>query len=197
MRRVARVVCICWVAAVFATPACNFSKAPDDQQILKAIKSQLFDHPDLKNRDISVASSQGVVTLSGQVESESERLRVGEIASQVPGVEQVKDSLEVVEDQPKLPRAVPARARRSRTQSRQGTVEILTVPRGSDVFINGKRRGVSPVKLNLPPGKFRIAVQKGGYEPYHGSFTIEPGSRVKKTIVLAPGLAGRVRTLSD
>ena len=85
MGRVAKAVCICWVAAVFATLACNFSKAPDDQQILKAIKSQLLDHPELKSRDISVASSEGVVTLSGQVESQSERLRVGEIASQCRG----------------------------------------------------------------------------------------------------------------
>ncbi len=197
MRRVAKVVCICWVAAVFATPACNFSKAPDDQQIVKAIKSQLFDHSELKNRDISVASSEGVVTLSGQVESQSERLRVGEIASQVPGVEQVKDSLEVVEDQPKAARAIPAPPPRSRTQPRQGSVEIHTVPRGAEVFINGKRRGVSPVKLSLPPGKFRMTVQKGGHEPYQGSFTIEQGKSVRRTIVLAPGIPGRVRTLSE
>ncbi len=197
MRTLVKVVCICWVAVVFSTLACNFSKAPDDPQIVEAIKSQLFDHPELKSRNVSVASSEGVVTLSGQVKSQSERLRVEEIARQVPGVEEVRDSLEVVEDQPKAARAIPAPPLRSRTQPRQGSVEIRTVPRGAEVFINGKRRGVAPVKLSLPPGKFRMTVQKGGHEPYQGSFTIEQGKSVRKTIVLAPGIPGRARTLSE
>ena len=197
MRKLVKVVCVCCVAGVFSALACNFSKAPDDPQIVEAIKSQLFDHPELKSRNVSVASSEGVVTLSGQVKSQSERLRVEEIARQVPGVEEVRDSLEVVEDQPKAARATPAPPPRSRSQPRVGSVEIHTVPREAEVFINGKRRGVSPVKLNLPPGKFRMAVQKGGYEPFQGSFTIEQGKSVRKTIVLAPGIPGRARTLSE
>ncbi len=108
MRKLVKVVCVCCVAGVFSALACNFSKAPDDPQIVEAIKSQLFDHPELKSRNVSVASSEGVVTLSGQVKSQSERLRVEEIARQVPGVEEVRDSLEVVEDQPKAARATPA-----------------------------------------------------------------------------------------
>ena len=54
-------------------------------------------------------------------------------------------------------------------------------------FINGQRRGTTPLTVELPPGDFRYSVQKAGYEPFQGYFSIEHGSRVRKSVILAPG----------
>ncbi len=69
----------------------------------------------------------------------------------------------------------------------EGSVVIRTSPLGADVFINGQRRGTTPLTVELPPGDFRYSVQKAGYEPFQGSFSIEHGSRVRKSVILAPG----------
>ena len=69
-----------------------------------------------------------------------------------------------------------------------GSVVIRTSPLGADVYINGQRRGATPPTVELPPGKFRYSVQKTGYEPFKGSFSIEHGSIVRKSVILAPGI---------
>ena len=88
------------VAGLVTFSACSSVAEPDDQQIVKDIQSQLFSHRQLKNRDISVVSSEGIVTLSGTVEDRSERLQVGEIARQAKGVKQVTDMLSLAAPQP-------------------------------------------------------------------------------------------------
>ena len=88
------------VAGLITFSACSSVTEPDDQQIVKDIQSQLFSHRQLKNRDISVVSSEGIVTLSGTVEDQSERLQVGEIARQAKGVKQVTDMLSLAAPQP-------------------------------------------------------------------------------------------------
>ena len=68
----------------------------DDQQVLTKIQSQLFGNPELKNREISVTFSKGVVTVSGQVNSNEERFQVGAMVRRTKGVKQVINRLDVV-----------------------------------------------------------------------------------------------------
>ena len=96
------------VAGLVTFSACSSIAEPDDQQIVKDIQSQLFSHRQLKNRDISVVSSEGIVTLSGTVEDQGERLQVGEIARQAKGVKQVTDMLSLAA--PPLPEEEPVAA---------------------------------------------------------------------------------------
>lgn len=100
MRSLRNFSSILLVAGLVTFSACSSTAEPDDQQIVKDIQSQLFSHRQLKTRDISVVSSEGIVTLSGSVEDQSERLQVGEIARQAKGVKQVTDMLSLAPPAP-------------------------------------------------------------------------------------------------
>ena len=65
----------------------------DDSTIVSDIQAKLFDDSVLKTRDIHVASQDGVVTLSGTVNTDLEKAAVDRIASRESGVKKVVDGL--------------------------------------------------------------------------------------------------------
>jgi BON domain len=67
----------------------------DDTSITNAIEAGLFQDSTLKTRDVRVVSQNGVVTLTGSVNSGVEKLAVEHIANQASGVSQVIDQLTV------------------------------------------------------------------------------------------------------
>jgi BON domain len=67
----------------------------DDSTIVSDIQSKLFDDSVLKTRDIRVTSQDGVVTLSGTVNTALEKAAVERLASRESGVKKVVDSLTV------------------------------------------------------------------------------------------------------
>jgi hypothetical protein len=76
--------------------ACNSAnKGSDDLAIKSGIQSKLFEDATLKTRDIRVDSTKGVVTLTGTVASDTEKLAVEGLTRQVPGVTQVVNQLAV------------------------------------------------------------------------------------------------------
>ncbi|MCL5005985.1 MAG: BON domain-containing protein [Acidobacteria bacterium] len=81
-----------------ATP--QASGAISDSAITTAIQAKLFEDPVLKTQDIHVSTQQGVVTLTGTVQTELQRAAVDRIASTQPGVVKVIDSLSVGETAP-------------------------------------------------------------------------------------------------
>ncbi len=86
--------------------ACNGLKlfhSPDDKAITTDIQAKLFGDPVLKTRDIRVVSQNGVVTLSGTVDTELEKSAVEHLASQQEGVKNVLNTLSVI-----LPPAPPS-----------------------------------------------------------------------------------------
>ena len=99
MRITARIILASVLAGLLAAAGYNSLKTPDDQQIVAEIQSQLFRIPELETREISVVSSEGVVTVSGQVASNEERFQVGAIVRQAEGVKQVTNMLDVVESE--------------------------------------------------------------------------------------------------
>ena len=54
---------------------------------------------------------------------------------------------------------------------RYGTVSIETAPAEVDVYMDGHKVGVAPLKFNLRPGPIRLNFRKPGYESadYSGS----------------------------
>jgi len=74
-------------------PACNRLQKPNDQAITSEIQSKLFQDSVLKTRDIRVASQQGVIVLTGTVETELEKSAAERLASQASGVKQVINQL--------------------------------------------------------------------------------------------------------
>jgi BON domain len=67
----------------------------DDIAITTSIQAKLFQDPSLKTQDIRVSTQDGVVTLTGTVETQDEQAAVDRIASMEPGVVKVIDSLSV------------------------------------------------------------------------------------------------------
>ncbi len=74
--------------------------APDDSAITTAIQAKLFQDPSLKTQDIQVSTNQGVVRLTGSVDTPQQQAAVDRIASMEPGVVKVIDSLSVGQSQP-------------------------------------------------------------------------------------------------
>jgi len=67
----------------------------DDSSITTSIQAKLFQHPSLKTQDIQVSTQDGVVTLTGTVDTSAQQSDVDRIASLEPGVVKVIDSLSV------------------------------------------------------------------------------------------------------
>lgn len=68
----------------------------DDFGITASVKAKLAEDPAVKARDIDVDTVEGVVTLTGKVQTWAERSRAQEIAQETHGVRGVKNRLDVV-----------------------------------------------------------------------------------------------------
>ena len=101
----------------------------DDSTIVSDIQAKLFDDSVLKTRDIHVTSQDGVVTLSGTVNTDLEKAAVDRIASRESGVKKVVDGLTVSGSS--AARASGASAPASNNSSASGP----TVPAGTVVTV--------------------------------------------------------------
>ncbi len=71
------------------------TKAPDDGQLTRQIHSKLGQDSGLQAKPITVQTSGGVVTLSGRVENDAQRTAAARYASEVRGVKQVVNNLQM------------------------------------------------------------------------------------------------------
>lgn len=65
----------------------------DDKKIASTVRSDLRNDPLYKFHDVDVKTFDGVVQLSGFVNSDEQKRRAEEIARQVPGVTEVQNSI--------------------------------------------------------------------------------------------------------
>jgi osmotically-inducible protein OsmY len=65
----------------------------DDSVITTKVKAGIFHEPTLKSLQINITTYQGVVQLSGFVDSEQAVKKAGEIAGRIEGVTSVKNDL--------------------------------------------------------------------------------------------------------
>ncbi|MGE5114039.1 MAG: BON domain-containing protein [Acidobacteriaceae bacterium] len=74
--------------------ACNKSAATrDDAKVASDVQSKIFSDPNVQSRQISVQSANGVVTLSGSVNSDAERTAAAQDAAAIDGVKTVVNNL--------------------------------------------------------------------------------------------------------
>ncbi len=80
-----------------ASAACGKAVAErvDDASITAHVKTALLNDAHVAATNINVATTNGVVTISGSVKSKAEEMRAVEIARQTPGVRDVKSELQV------------------------------------------------------------------------------------------------------
>jgi osmotically-inducible protein OsmY len=67
----------------------------DDATVTSKVKADLIADPLTKARDISVTTEQGVVHLSGSVDSKEQQDEATRVANSVPGVRSVDNGLQV------------------------------------------------------------------------------------------------------
>lgn len=98
--------------ALLAVALAGCAHRTDDAAIVTSIKAQMFSDSQLKDANLQVSSSKGVVTLSGTVTSDSARLDAYKIAAQNQGVTKVDDQMTVVPSQAaqQTPESQPAPA---------------------------------------------------------------------------------------
>ena len=75
--------------------AANAGRVVDDSVITAKVKSALVADPTTKAHQISVETFQGTVQLSGFVDDPEARSRATQVAREVEGVKDVKNSLQV------------------------------------------------------------------------------------------------------
>jgi hyperosmotically inducible protein len=69
----------------------------DDGVITTKVKAALVAEPATKARDITVVTREGIVQLSGFVDSPTEKATAGEVAQGIAGVQQVRNDLQLKE----------------------------------------------------------------------------------------------------
>ncbi|MCC7417864.1 MAG: BON domain-containing protein [Acidobacteria bacterium] len=78
-----------------AEAAPEVGAAPADSEIDSQVKAALTGEPSIKADQITVATANGVVTLSGKVSSEAQKTKAAEVAGKVPNVTRVDNELTV------------------------------------------------------------------------------------------------------
>ncbi len=89
-----------WALAVVAVLSCSacgrtVTASMDDQAITARVRTALLNAPDLSARNITVQTSQHVVTLTGTVSTADERDRAIAVARAAPGVSDVRSELRI------------------------------------------------------------------------------------------------------
>ena len=69
------------------------AEAIDDTALTAKVKTALVAEPGLKSTSIDVSTKDAVVTLSGNVESSTDRAKARQVAENVAGVKNVVDKL--------------------------------------------------------------------------------------------------------
>ena len=55
-----------------------------------------------------------------------------------------------------------------------GTLEVLSVPMGADILVNGESTGRrTPSKIDLPAGSYQVMLYLKGYAPFQRTVDIE------------------------
>jgi hyperosmotically inducible periplasmic protein len=88
------------VALICITSACSSpqggvseGQVVDDRKLEKAVEKRLANDPVYKNPGVDVRTYNGVVQLSGFVDSEDQKQRAEQVARDIPGVANVENAL--------------------------------------------------------------------------------------------------------
>ncbi len=143
--------------------ACNRASQStrSDAQVASDVQSKLFTDPNVQSKQITVQSSNGVVTLSGNVGSEAERTAAANDAAQVEGVKTVINNLQAqqaqapaeqtTEEASSQPAAETRPATKSATREHRAVQHKTTASRSSNSSIGSSDSGSNILTSNAAP----------------------------------------------
>lgn len=125
------------VAALLLAIAVGCSRGRTDSQIIGEVVTRINTDPKISEKQVSVMSSNGIVTLTGSAATEEERTQAANDAAQVEGVKTVVNNLLVsaptsmqasalppaIDEKPAAPAPRPARASKKPSAYRERRVE--------------------------------------------------------------------------
>ncbi len=62
-----------------------------------------------------------------------------------------------------------------RREVEKGLLVVSSIPAGAEVYIDGKRVATTDAELYLPPGRYRVRLEKAGYLPYETEVEVFSG----------------------
>jgi len=72
------------------------------------------------------------------------------------------------------------------TERRTGDLVITSIPDNADVYVNGQRAGVTPLRVSLNEGSYDIRIAKDGYSEYRASVQVRRGDTTRVEARLLP-----------
>jgi len=69
------------------------------------------------------------------------------------------------------------------TLVRAGRIKVTSVPAGATVFVDGVRRGTSPLELELPAGAHTVIVERAGYQRFERKVELGGATKVVEIAV--------------
>ncbi len=134
--------------------ACSKQPARTDAQIASDVQSKFYADPVIQSRQIRVQAAKGVVTLSGDVTSDSERDAAGSDAATVDGVRTVVNNLQVQQTQavPLPATGVPLSAQKPPSRRATKRASVRTRPhQDSSPRLSTANDAVQVSNAPLPP----------------------------------------------
>src|SRR5215471_14706391 len=131
MKNTRRYLGLALLSLALAVMGCNKMGSRSDSQIASDVQNKIFADSSVPDKQITINSNKGVVTLSGTVSSDAARSAAATDAAQVDGVKTVVNNLEVasaanvppvqtpaVEPPPTAASSTPASSTTTRTRQR-------------------------------------------------------------------------------
>lgn len=177
------------------------AKTPDDKQLTQQIQSKLSQDSGLQQKSITVQTAAGVVTLSGRVENEAQRVAAARYASATPGIKQVVNNLEVGAA-PAAPTATQTAEARPPAKMQPATKPHAGFPRGQE---SGTSSGRDPsewdshaaVSSNVgsgrDTGKQMASADAGAAQPLPAEPALPPPPPAPKILTIESGAGVAVR----
>ena len=148
-----------------------------DADINTEVQSRLFADANLPNKQMTVATSNGVVTLTGTVSSDAERMTAGNDAGSVNGVKTVINNLQVSSalNEPMPNPSAPAPVAVPRARNTVAHVRPTSVAATNSVIPDPTASRPAPAAL--PPAVVMVTVPSGTSFSIRTNDTIDSGDR--------------------
>ena len=178
MKNTRRYLGLALLSLALAVMGCNKMGSRSDSQIASDVQNKIFADSSVPDKQITINSNKGVVTLSGTVSSDAARSAAATDAAQVDGVKTVVNNLEVASaanvpppqptaavEPPPAPAPEPTRATTTRVRQQRSTPRgyadnsgnsglRTTVPSSSAATTSApvNTPPPPPAKVTIPPG---------------------------------------------
>jgi hypothetical protein len=152
------------------------STTSGDPQITSAIQGKLYSDPTIQSKQISVQTTNGVVTLAGTVTTEAERMQASSAAATIPGVTTVVNNIKVTPVQAAM---TPARIEAPTPAAKPHAstpVARRSSPRSDDSYHSAPVAGVAQSDPIAPVAHTPVA-------PAPAKVTVEAGTSLAVRLV--------------